>query len=140
MTEYTNVADREIGGADMAVDIADETGANRLRQLEISVGPVAARRLGPGDLLPMLTIARRLKHEFGVDVGSIRIAARLVVGEIDLDSTDRVDTAKVDREHLSWLVPRGHPEGLGIFVGDPPSREISHGRGSGGVLAVGQEH
>src|SRR4051794_12302660 len=82
--EDPDVADCEIGGADMAVDVTDEARADRLRQLKIGVGAIAPRRLGPRNLLPVLTVARRLENELGVYVGRVGEAARLVVREIDL--------------------------------------------------------
>ena len=75
--------------------------------------------------MPVLAVARRLQCELRVNVRSVSETARLIIGEIDLDSANRVDAAEIDRQRLAWFVLRRDPERLRVFVGYPPNSEFA---------------
>ena len=116
IAEQTKLRDREVGGADMAVDVPNKARADWRGKLEIGVGPVAARRLRARDLAPRATVIGRLEPEFCVDVRRILEAPRLKIGEIDLRGAEGLYFPEINRQRFLRPIGAGNPKAARVFV------------------------
>ncbi|PAV66927.1 hypothetical protein WR25_22929 [Diploscapter pachys] len=124
----------------MAVDVANIAGACWLRQLDISVGPIATRPLRRGERSPCPAVERLFQTKLGVDIRRIAEAARFVIGKVDLHRTHRLRPAQIDGQRRARRLARRQPEGARVFVGRLVRREAGNAGARRRGLAIGQQH